>query len=529
MKNYRKLRNVAVSLVLGSTAVQLNAMGLQNRWVPDILQPGAEEYLPDYSYAGYHNGEKPLPRLKPTVRVTDFGARADDGLDDTDAIKKAIAQAASLEGSQVVGFPKGRFIVSDILFLEQSGLVLQGVGSGEDGTVLYFPKPLAEMPQPPEIKQLVVYLEKNNKRMGDEFFSPYSWTGGLIWAHEANLDPQQVAEVTGGTRGQHTITVKDSTNVKPGMTLRVLWFNRDGPEGSLLQHMYMSSHPGCGSRLYENPDEPIIKQPVQVLAVNGKTITIKEPLLHDLKPEWTPLLERFAPIQEVGIEQLRIEFPPAKYRGHHLEAGYNAIYMTGVRNSWVRDVVVVHGDSGFISGDISLITVQDICIEGRGGHYTLHLSGYGVLVRDFVCTATALHNPSVNTGCACGVYTHGKIASPILDQHSGGNHQNLFDDLELSGVSSNLFENSGAKYWMPAAGAYNTFWNLSVKNRLDTHDKATLGGLGARAWHGRLIGIHGDKEINLDYDPSAYIEGTNRKDLAVPSLYEYQLRKRLDK
>ena len=47
--------------------------------------------LTDFSYAGYHRGEKPLPDLKPQVSVAAFGARGDDEADDTQAFQKALA------------------------------------------------------------------------------------------------------------------------------------------------------------------------------------------------------------------------------------------------------------------------------------------------------------------------------------------------------------------------------------------------------------------------------------------------------
>ena len=40
--------------------------------------------LPDFSYAGYHAGEKELPDEAITVSVRDFGAIPDDGVDDTE-------------------------------------------------------------------------------------------------------------------------------------------------------------------------------------------------------------------------------------------------------------------------------------------------------------------------------------------------------------------------------------------------------------------------------------------------------------
>ena len=43
----------------------------------------------------------------------------------------------------------------------------------------------------------------------------------------------------------------------------------------------------------------------------------------------------------------------------------------------------------------------------------------------------------------------------------------------------------------------------------------------------RIVGLHGSYPISLRYGPDPYVEGLNRPGIAVPSLYEYQLRQRL--
>jgi hypothetical protein len=41
----------------------------------------------------------------------------------------------------------------------------------------------------------------------------------------------------------------------------------------------------------------------------------------------------------------------------------------------------------------------------------------------------------------------------------------------------------------------------------------------------RLVGIHGNRPVRVDYKPDAYVEGTNTTP-SIPSLYDYQLAKR---
>ncbi len=117
-------------------------------WKPQILDAESKDYLPDFSYAGYYWGEKALPNLKANVDVTDYGAIPNDGKDDTEAIQRAIVDATSKTGTVVLHFPPGKFIVTQIIFIKRSNFVLQGSGSGDDGTVLFMPLPLKDMKLP---------------------------------------------------------------------------------------------------------------------------------------------------------------------------------------------------------------------------------------------------------------------------------------------------------------------------------------------------------------------------------------------
>ncbi|NIQ99333.1 MAG: hypothetical protein GTN78_03920, partial [Gemmatimonadales bacterium] len=47
--------------------------------------------LPDFSYAGYHMGEKSIPDVPERANVRQFGAKGDGQTDDTQAFKDAIA------------------------------------------------------------------------------------------------------------------------------------------------------------------------------------------------------------------------------------------------------------------------------------------------------------------------------------------------------------------------------------------------------------------------------------------------------
>jgi hypothetical protein len=91
--------------------------------------------LPDFSYVGYHAGEKDIPEA--LVRVT---LSPVDG-DNTDRIQAALDKVGELplgrEGLRgAVLLKKGVYDIAGKLTIKHSGVVLRGEGNGPDGTVL---------------------------------------------------------------------------------------------------------------------------------------------------------------------------------------------------------------------------------------------------------------------------------------------------------------------------------------------------------------------------------------------------------
>jgi len=498
-------------------------------WMPQILAR-SEPYLPDFSYAGYHFGERALPNLNPTLEVTDFGARPDDTVDDTDAVKRALAAANATTGQVVLHFPKGRFILSDILYLERSRLVLQGSGSGRGGTQLFFAKPLAEMPHNALIQKLEAYLTATDKRTEGKLYSPFSWTGGVLWARSpSSVAPLALGRVVEAKRGAHTLQLEKPVALAVGSIVSVRWFNRAGDDSPLLRHIFGLEHAAFGERLSDPNGDPVASEEATVQSVRGSEVTLVQPLLHDVQADWSVELVQPSLLEEVGIEHLAISFPEEAYGGHHLERGWNGIYLTGLAHSFVRDVRVEHADSALLSDDCANLTLSGIAVSGRHGHYGVHLGDvFDVLLADFRIESEEFHSVSFNTHARASVVTHGTIYRPSLDQHRGANQQNLFDDLQTleDRGQSKLLEHGGADYFGPTHGAFNTFWNIHLEFSGLAPNSARFLGKITDAGPARLVGLSSNARLSLDYS-HAYIEGLGETGIAVPSLYDYQLQRRL--
>ncbi len=535
---------------LGCTSRSSNEQEVKPWW-PEILseKETMDVYLPDFSYAGYHWGEKQIPEWSVTLKVSDFGAIPDDDKDDTGALKKAFQAANQKDGPVVLKLDRGKYILTDILYIDRSQFVLRGSGSGEDGTVIYMPQPLNKLNTPADMAELEEYLNVNNKRQRepergiDERFSLYAWSGGYIWTRKPgerakpymskyHVVPKELAVIKSGKRGTATIEVKDSGKLKTGDIVRINWYNRDGENSSLIKHMYNNGPVNVGSRHWESPDMPLIKQEVTISKINGNTVIIKEKLMHDLKPEWYPNITEWNYISEVGIEHIRFEFPFEEYYAHHLEYGYNAIYMTNTAHSWVKDISIHNGDSGLISDICANVTVENVVVTGRTYHYAVQFGDcYDMLARNIKVDCHVLHSLSFNTGARNCVFTDCMVTTkPSLDQHSGANHQNLFDNIKIveDDPARTFFYMGGDGYWAPTHGAFSTFWNIQVDFTFPKPEKLPMPIQGVtNGPSGRLVGITANYPMTIDYGPGVYMEGINRPGITVSSLYDYQLKQRL--
>jgi hypothetical protein len=163
---------------------------------------------------------------------------------------------------------------------------------------------------------------------------------------------------------------------------------------------------------------------------------------------------------------------------------------------------------------------------------------HNVLAQNVRILNPVLHSLTFNTQSTKCVYKDAEVfASPVLDQHAGSNHQNLYDDVTLhtratatrDGPVAVVFDGSGAGYWQPGHGAFNTTWNLNVQINSGAYADEAVTILGTdEGPMARIVGLHGNRTFELDYRPTPYVELLNVALSTVPSLYDYQLRKRLD-
>ncbi|MGB6319300.1 MAG: hypothetical protein WBG08_11725 [Litorimonas sp.] len=514
-------------------------------------------YLPDFSYAGYGFGERPIPDMADAtlIDVTHHGVVADDGKDDSKALQSALQEARRVSGPVVLSLPKGRIVLSDILKLDRSDLVLRGQGKGQGGSEIYIPRPLSYIDTGDKFDEIRTYLKRFDKVQRDADqnvewpFSEYSWTGGFLWIgpqghraaaylEELDVAPDPLAVGTDGERGALSFQVSDASRLRTGDDVELVWFSRDGEAGPLLPVLYGDTELKVGSHHWTFPDRGLVRQKTVIRAIEGDRVTIADPLLHPLSETVTADILDWSPLTDVGIEDLRIAFSPGTAFGHHLEQGFNAVYFTGTRNGWVRDVAVHDADSAVLSYSSANLTFDNMETSGdRVAHYAVHIGNvHNALVSDLVVRNRVVHPMTVNTQSTKAVYLRTQVhRQPVLDQHAGANHQNLFDQTVLhldaapgpDGPSYPVWDGSGAGYWQPGHGRFNTTYNLELRigSGASRTEPVAAQGL-AEGPDARLLHIWGNRPLMIDYRPEPLIQGTNEAP-EVASLYEWQLARRV--
>jgi len=550
--NFKTFNFIAVLVLLIGSNFNFSAQEL-----PEILKSKSlndSNYLPDFSFAGYHNGEISIPKGSGKVYVaSDYGVIANDGLDDSKALKNAIEEVSKFEGEVVLQLPEGRLILSDILYIERSNFVLRGAGTGVKGTEIFCPRPLMYNKNPEALKELREYLIKFDKRQIEKEnnidlpFSQYAWTGGFIWTkvpgvrvksylQEYEKPYDVVAKVAKGKRGEFRFEVSEVNNLKIGDVVELQLFNKEGENGEIIKDLYKNQAVKVGSHHWNFPDIPLVNQQVRITAISGNKVTINTPLTIDIIPNYKAQLVVWKHLEEIGIENMKITFAESSRVAHHLEPGFNGIYLTRVFNSWVKNVTIENADSGIITSEIANVTIKDVTTKGKTfAHYTVMMQGtYNVLAEGIKVYNKAVHPLSFNTLATKSVYLNCEVfVDPVLDQHSGANHQNLFDNIKVhltpgKDKSYPLFAGGGAGYWKPSHGAYSTFWNINVDflGGLDSDGPILLNGMDDGPY-ARIIGVNGNHELTVTYGPMAHIEYINKSLESAPSLYEYQLKKRM--
>jgi hypothetical protein len=413
--------------------------------------------LPDYSRAGYHQGEAPLPVVVPAASVKDFGAVGDGAADDTKAIQAAID--ATKAGAVLL--PAGRYKITDYLRITKSGIVLRG--AGPERTVLWFPRGLDQ-----------VHPRAGRTSTGSPA-SGYSFDGAFVTI-EGDYQAQPLAKITAtARRGDTAVEVDRTAGLAAGQLVLVTL--RETPTHSLKTFLY-NGDPGDIAK----GKQLDTKMVVRIAAVRGARVEFDRPLRFETRAEWKPEIRSFRPtVTESGVEGLAFEFPATKYRGHFAENGANAIELRSVYNCWVRDVAIRNGDLGvnIVACGNTVDGVGFTADAGRGtttagvdttGHHAIQCKGAeDNFITRFDLRTSYVHDLSVEHASG-NVFAHGRGADLCFDHHKDTPYENLFTDIDCGRGTRVWRCGGGASLGRQSAG-WETWWNIRAAKPLEPPPK----------------------------------------------------------
>jgi hypothetical protein len=485
--------------------------------------------LPDFSFAGYHAGSVPVPDVPVTASVRDFGAKGDGESDDSESFLQAIAEVR--RGAILI--PAGRYKITRVLRIKKSHLVLRG--EGPEKTILFFPRPLADIAPPSGIP---------NVKQGEWSF--WSWSGGVIWVEgddktqDVAGDREQnaafkLADVTmPAKRGDYELCLSDVGSIEAGQMVRLVQYDDAGQ--SLTRWLYGGIF-NDDKGILEYTHGVLINWAVKVKELKGKRVILERPLRVDVKPDWRPEVLAFKPsIEEVGVENLAIEFPNVPYPGHWKEPGYNGIHLGACSNSWIRNVVISDADSGIYLyhytrhctvENVRFINKWRVCrIPGcHTGHHGIEANGQDCLVRRFNFETTFFHDITLDKLSNGNVFSEGSGWDINFDHHQMAPHENLFTEID-TGWSTRLWKSGGTH----RAGVRETFWNIRTKFPVSYWPQLNLVGVGpARQAHIKDFEEDTLNAISPGYCRDDWIEPANPALMTPRNLYQAQLEYRLNK
>lgn len=402
--------------------------------------------LPDFSYAGYHNGNDTIPTVNHRIfNVTDYGAIANDTLSDRKAIDSAIFLAKQ-HGSGIIFFPPGRFRVNEIgdsdtksILINGSNIVFRGSGSGPGGTEIFMKRTM----QPTNPSQM--------------------WSTVKMFATTAGGSNATAGTITTAANiGDFNITLSSITGLVVGDRI-LLTMNSTDP--ALLQYE-------VGSKTL-SPSWDITTQGVElkiyhrIKSINGNTLTLYEPIIYPINPTHTWTVSRYASISEVGFEDIAFvgnwKTSFVHHRSWQDDSGYSMFNLSRIYDSWIRRCRFTDVNVGVLITGGGNISVVDCEITGNPGHEAILNNGAtNVLISNVEDKASQWHSIGVASSSTNTVLHNVTYPSTTsFECHASQPRNTLLDNVE-GGLMTNRA--GGALNNLPNHLSNFIFWDFKQTN-----------------------------------------------------------------
>lgn len=461
--------------------------------------------IPDFSMAGYRNGGVAIPSA-PVAETLKPGQDADD----TDRIQAAIDRVAKLPRRAENGIcgavllTKGTYRCGKTLRLPP-GVTLRGQGQDADGTVI-----IATMIPPENSSPTLIRIS------GD---------GGLKTVGNTHAVLDETVPL-----GARKFRVQGANEFKRGDLVII---ERASTEKWIHDLKMDQMKLGEGDKQW-TPDGYKVRWFGRVTSAEGEALTLDVPVLCSIERKYGGGHVQKAEDTRgsaAAVESLRMESVYEKGKENSDERhAWNAIAISNVVDSWVRDVTAVHFAYSCvqISKNAARITVQDCAmldpvskIEGGrrysfvgGGAYVLFQRCYARNGRHDFVTGSLDTGPTVFLDCLAE-----KTHSDIGPHHRWACGQ-LYDNVK--GGQINVQDRGGSGSGHGWAGNGQVFWNCEASSIICQKPWIP----GAQNW---AIGCIGAKGRPMSPDRPQGIRESEGTHVTPRSLYLAQLAARFEK
>lgn len=550
------------------------------KWQSELVKIGAEGrltynkdrngyILPDFSHAGYKNGDEPIPTGGNVDKILATLEPSPTKQNDATRIQNAIRNAASAEKDAngirgVILLKKGKYYLSQqaALNLNVEGIILRGEGytnNPGESTVIYDDYDYGRRSDTQPNWGTTLSIGNNN---GGNY-----WTTGRTQQTEVLDDTVHVGTYTVKIRYNQNNTWKEGDLIVLDFPVGDKWFatvdwggNTDsgkrwntGMMNGISYHRYIKKveHDGTASTTL-TMDAPVFYSLAKANAA-GSGLQV-----------WK--ISQTNTYKNIGIENLRIQILlPGSYTAKDEHHSTNVIRFSFAENCWAKDVVT----AGFVQAEFvftnsSRITVKDcFALDPRGDltitnggerYYNFNFNDNSQLILLDNCYARGGRHNYVSNGTSrvSGIVVYNcksEFSRTSSEGHRLWTQGMLFDCYEDFNPAGNFgvlgFYNrnnmgSGHGYSM----AHGVMWNANTRTPSNFQANNGYSRTGNKGWflnekpptaENYSIGCfseHGESQVVRKYDNTAgrrtlgYTEGSNRAGLEPLSLYAAQLHSR---
>ncbi|MEO1236273.1 MAG: glycosyl hydrolase family 28-related protein [Planctomycetota bacterium] len=275
----------------------------------DVLGPDGVVY-PDFSMAGVPGG---IPDVPDAVAAEDFGAVADDGLDDAAAIQAAVDAVAEAGRPGAVTLGPGTFHMDASVTMTADGIVVRG--SGRDATTII-----------PRFEDQAL-----DKQGGAQRTPTFHWNGNDPddpRIHDALTRP--------AARGDTVIEVASTRGLKVGDGLEIANRKLSAQQFETLGPMLTAKHQKAYGRSVEGNYRLAqgAMDFAKITAIDGNIVALDRPLRSAFPIEQEPFFYKRFYVHGGGLESLTITQPDKT------KTQIDAVWLERVDGGWVRDVAI---------------------------------------------------------------------------------------------------------------------------------------------------------------------------------------------